>query len=182
MGPNVFVHAQGVDAGQPIRGRRAADCFGFDGVPEGMPGHPELIGQSRNRRVVATERVHRPTDGPGGEFRPWTGQRMGFRERRSWTVRLWAAPDAFGPEQAHGLAETRDVMEADMAATVTDRDDPAVRATGEGFTRFHAQYETVTGRSDRGEVDAFDTGQRISTGAPATARTGSKVSHVRASF
>ncbi len=73
-------------------------------------------------------------------------------------------------------------MEPDLAASVADRDDAAVRATGEVHTGFDAQHEASPGCRDGADVDALDTEQRIRAHAPAASRTRHRVIHVRVSF
>lgn len=156
--------------------------FCSDGVPDGVPGDPELVVQGRDRGIEPLQRVGRPVGGSGGEFRPRPGQRVFFTECCFWAVRVRAAPNTFGPQQPHRLAETGNVMEPDLAASVADRDDAAVRATGEVHTGFDAQYEASPGCRDGADVDALDTEQRIRAHAPAASRTRHRVIHVRVSF
>jgi hypothetical protein len=80
------------------------------------------------------------------------------------------------------MAETRDVMEPDRPAAVPDRDDAAVRTAADSFICLHVQNQAGPGRGERADVDAFDTKKRVGPLAPATARAGSSIGHIRVSL
>jgi hypothetical protein len=178
----MLVHAECIYSLQPARRTDAPDRFCLDGVPDGVPGDAELVGQRRDRGVKTLERVRRPVHRTGGQFRPGTGQRMHFGERGPRAVRIRAPPHALGPQKPHRPAETGNVMQTHVPAAVTGRDHAALRAAAEALTGFHAQQQARSGRRDRTDVDALDTKKRISPLAPATARTGSSIGHIRVSF
>jgi hypothetical protein len=73
-------------------------------------------------------------------------------------------------------------MEPDVPAAVPDRDDAAVRTTANSFGGLDVQNQAGPGRRDRADVDAFDAKKRIRPLAPATARAGSSIGHIRVSF
>jgi hypothetical protein len=127
----MLIDTERVHAGPPARGPDAAGGLGPEDVPGCVPGHPQLVRQGRDRRVEMLERVGRPDNGPGGESRPWPGQRVFLRECRPRAARVRAVPHTLGPQQPHRPAETRNVVEADLAAPVADRDDAAIRVTYE---------------------------------------------------
>jgi hypothetical protein len=66
-----------------------------------------------------------------------------------------------GPHQPHRPAETGDVMKADLAASVADRDNAAIRATCKLPAGFNAQNQSSDACRDSADVDALDTEQRI---------------------
>jgi hypothetical protein len=178
----VLINAERVHAGEPIGAPDAVGGFCFDGVPDGVPGHPELMSQGRDRGVEPLQRVGRQVGRSGSQFRPWP-QRVLLGERRSRAARVRASLDAFGPQQPHRLAETRNVMEPDLAASVADRYDAALRTTCEFVAGFDAQNQTGPGCCDGMDVDALDTEQRVCTRAPAAmGTTRHRVMHVRVSF
>jgi hypothetical protein len=73
-------------------------------------------------------------------------------------------------------------MEPDPPAAVPDRDDTAVRTTANSFLCLNVQNQAGPGRRDRADVDAVDTKKRVCPLAPATARAGSSIRHIRVSF
>jgi hypothetical protein len=73
-------------------------------------------------------------------------------------------------------------MEPDLPAAVSYRDDAAVRTTANSFGCLDVQNQAGPGRRDRADVDTFDTKKRIGPLAPATARAGSSIGHIRVSF
>ena len=73
-------------------------------------------------------------------------------------------------------------MEADLTAAVPDRDDAAVRATGEVLAGLDVQEQAGPGCSDGADVDALDIEQGICPHAPAPAGTRHRVIHVRVSL
>ncbi len=73
-------------------------------------------------------------------------------------------------------------MEADLAASVADRDDAAVGAAADDFAGLDTQKQAGHGCRDRADVDALDTEQRIRAGAPAATGTRHRVIHVRVPF
>ena len=103
-------------------------------------------------------------------------------ERYPGAVRVRAPPDALGPEQPHGSAETRDVMEPDRPSAMAHGDDAAVGTAGDILTGLDAQNQTGRRRRDRTDVDALDTQQRIRTRAPPAVGTTHRVIHVRVSL
>ena len=82
-----------------------------------------------------------PVHGTGGQFRPGSSQRVLLGKRRSRAVLVRAAPGPFVPQQPHRPAETGDVVEPYRLAAVPDRDDAAVRATGEVLAGLDAQNQ-----------------------------------------
>jgi hypothetical protein len=140
------------------------------------------MGQGGDRGVETLQRVGRPRNGPGREFRPGPGPFMLFGERGPRAVRIRAPPDPLGPQQPHRPAETRDVMEPGLPAAVPHRDDAAVRAAADGFTCLDAQNQAGPARRDRADADAFDTKKRVCPPAPATGRAASSIGHIRVPF
>jgi hypothetical protein len=73
-------------------------------------------------------------------------------------------------------------MKPDLPAAVPDRDDAAVRTTANCFGCLDVQNQAGPGLRNRADVDTFDTQKRVSPLAPATARAGSSIGHIRVSF
>jgi hypothetical protein len=73
-------------------------------------------------------------------------------------------------------------MKPDLPATVPDGADAAARAAANSFGRLDVQHQAGPGRRNRADVDAFDTEKRICLLAPATARAGGNIGHIRVSF
>lgn len=124
------------------------------------------MGQGRNGGIETLQRVSRPSHRAGGEFRPWSCQRVFLGERCPVAVRFRAAPDAFGPQQPHRPAKTRDVVEPDLPAAVPDRDDAALGAAGDVLPGFDSQNQAGRGCRDGADVDALDIEQRVRSRAP----------------
>ncbi|TPV52184.1 hypothetical protein FJ661_07230 [Pseudarthrobacter phenanthrenivorans] len=61
-------------------------------------------------------------------------------------------------------------MEPNVAASMANSDDPAIRATGEVITDLDVQKHSGSGRCHRADMDALNTEQRIRTRAPASHR------------
>lgn len=182
VGPDVLINPERVHPCQPVRRCDPAGGFHSDSVPDGVPRNAELMGQSGNRGVETLQRIGRPPDCPGREFRSGYRHWMLLGERRSGAVRVRASPDALRPEQPHRPAETRDVVEPDRPAAVAHGNDAAVRTTGDVFPGLDAQNEAGPGRRDRADVDALNTEQRIRARAPPAVGTRHRVIHVRVSF
>lgn len=182
VGPDMLIDPERIYPGQPAGRCDPPGGFDPDRVPDGVPGDVELMGQGGDRGVEMLERIGRPPGGPGGELRPWSCQRVLLCERRSRAVRVRAPPDTFGPQQPHRAAETGNVMETDLAASMPDRDDAAVGAAGDVLPGFDAQKQAGTGCRDGADADALDTEQRIRARAPAATGTRHRVIHVRVSF
>ena len=150
--------------------------------PRRCAGNAELVGQSGNRGIEALQRIGRPPDCPGRQFRPGYRHRMLLGERRPGAARVRASPDALGPDQPHRPAETRDVMKPDPPTAMAHGNDAAVRTTGDIFSGLDAQNQAGPGCRDRPDVDALDTEQRIRARAPPVMGTRHRVIHVRVSF
>lgn len=74
-------------------------------------------------------------------------------------------------------------MELNPPAAVTDGNDPAVGATGDGRIGLDVQEESIAGAGYGGaDVDAVDIEHCIGEVAPVPLRAGSRVRHVRVSF
>ena len=73
---------------------------------------------------------------------------MTLGECRSRAVPVRAAPETLGPQQHHGLAETRDVMKPNPPASVAHGDDSAVRTTGDVLAGLDAQDQAPSARRD----------------------------------
>ena len=71
---------------------RESSSSRIHGVPQGVPVHPQMPGQRRNRGVVMGQRVDRPADGTAGELGPRPDQRVGLGERLDRKGRLGAPP------------------------------------------------------------------------------------------
>ncbi|MDN4646520.1 hypothetical protein QCD75_21420 [Arthrobacter sp. PsM3] len=69
-------------------------------------------------------------------------------------------------------------MEQDLAASVADRNDAAIRAASDVVPGFDAQNQGGRGCRDSADVDALDTEQRIRARAPAATGTRHRVIHV----
>ncbi|WP_427172296.1 hypothetical protein [Arthrobacter sp. 92] len=141
MSPDMFVDAQRIHTLQPAGGADPPSGLCPDPVPDRVPGDANLVGQSGNRGVEALQSVGRTGHGAGGEFCPWPGQRVLLGERCPVAVRVRATPDTLGLQQPHRPAETRNVMEPDLASAVPDRNDAAIRTTREVATGFDAQEQ-----------------------------------------
>ena len=167
VGPDMLIDAERV---QPRQSASRCDSPGglcLDRVPGGVPGHAELVGQGRDRGVEMLQAVGRPRHGPGGEFCPGPRQLVLFGERGSRAVRVRAAPHTLGPQQPHRTAEALGVMEPDLPAAVSDRDDAAVRTAANSFGCLDVQNQAGPGRRDR------------AGGIPSTPRSASARSHQR---
>jgi len=97
VAPDVLVHAQGVDPGQPVLCGQLVLDDGGDGVPDGVPGDPEHIRQGRDGDVVGAQLSHRPSDRPGGELAPRCGQLVNLAERRDLAGVLKAPVASLAP-------------------------------------------------------------------------------------
>jgi hypothetical protein len=181
VGPDVLVHPERVDPGEAFGCGEPAGGLGLDALPEGPPGHAELVGEGGDRGVVAFQRVHGPANGAAGQDRPLPGQRMIFAEHRRGAALVRAAPQPFGPDEPDGPAEARDVTQRGAPAPVADRDHPAGRAARQSLVGFGMDDEAGSGLVDGGDVDAGSTQQGIGPIAPPPAGTGSRVGHVRVS-
>lgn len=145
MGLDVLVDAERVHADGPIGAPDATGGLCLDRIPDGEPGDAELMSQGRDRDVETLQRVGRPPNGTGGKFRPCPGQRVLLRERGPRAVQVLAAPDPLGPQQPHRPAETRYVVQGDLAAAVADCDKAAVRATAESSAGLDTQNQIARG-------------------------------------
>jgi hypothetical protein len=141
-----------------------------------------VVGQGRDGGVEVLQRVRRPGRSAGSEFRPRTGQCMILGECRPRAVPVRAAPNTLGPQQHHGLAETRDVMKPNPPAAMAHGNDAAVRTTGDVLAGLDAQDQAPSGRRDRADVNALDTEQRVRAGAPPAIGTRHRVIHVGVSL
>jgi hypothetical protein len=118
VGPDMLVNTKRVHPGQPLGDSDAPCGFCPAGVPRCMPRNAELMRQGRDRRIQTLQPIGCPSGGPGRELRPRSGQLVLLGERRSRTATVGASSDALGPQQLHWPAETRNIMEADLAADV----------------------------------------------------------------
>jgi hypothetical protein len=112
------------------------------------------MGQRRNGGIEALQRVSRQIHRAGCEFRPWSCQRLFLGERRPGAVGVRTAPDAFGPQQPYGPAETPDVMEPDLPAPMAYGHNAAAWAAGDVLPGFGAQNQARRGCRDGADVDA----------------------------
>ena len=113
----------------------------LDSIPGRVPGDAKLMGQGRDRSVEILQRISRPRRRPGGQLRSRPCQWVRLGERGPRAVRVRAAPDTLCPEQPHGPPETGNGVEPDLAASVADRNDTAVRATGKIITGLDVQNQ-----------------------------------------
>jgi hypothetical protein len=152
VGPDMLIDSQGVHSCQPADRCDQPGGLGLDGVPGRVPGDAELVRQSRDRRIEMLQAAGGPRDRPGSEFCPGTGQRVFLGEGGSRAVRIRAPPNSFGPQQPHRPAETGNVMEPDLSASMADSDDPAIRAPGEVITGLDVQKQSDSVRCDGADV------------------------------
>jgi hypothetical protein len=177
--PDVFIHAECGHTAQPYWVRGAADRFDPDGVPQCVPVHSQVPGQSRHRGVVEGQRVGGPRDRPAGELGPRRDQLMLFAERDHRTSRLGAPPEPLTPAHSGDCAKARRVGSDVISAAVTDRDHSTARAAtsiGIGLNGHHKPVTIVafhTQHMHPGHVE-----QGIGPSAPARARTTRTVVHV----
>lgn len=116
VGPDMLIDAKRIHPCPPASRCDPPGRLYLDGVPDRVPGDAELVGQGAGHRVL-------------------------FGEGGPRAVRVRAAPDTLGPEQTHGPAETGKVMEPDLAASVTDRNDTAVRTISKIITGLDLQNQ-----------------------------------------
>lgn len=139
------------------------------------------MAQRGDAGVEPLKDVGRPADCAGGQFRFGLGQRVGLGERSCRAVRLWAAPDTLGPDEADGFPESGNIMQADPPAAVADSHDSAGRAAVQDLVGFNVQQQAVAGADNGGEVDAVDIEEGVRAGTPVPVRAGSTMEHVRVS-
>lgn len=133
MPPDVLVHTERINAGEPLRFSDPAGGFCFDALPEGTPGHAELVREGGDGGVVFLQCIDGPANCPVYEDRPLPSQWMFFAADFPEAVFLRTAPQPFGLDE---LAETRDVMKANTAPAMAHSDNPAGRATHHGLVGF----------------------------------------------
>ena len=127
VAPDVLVHAQGVHPGLPVLGGQLGLDDWSDGVPDGVPGDPEHLGQGRDRDVVAAQLRHRPSNRAGGELGPRCRQLVDLTEGRHLARRLMAAVAAFAPDHPHGHPGARQVVQQHRHPAMADGEHPASR-------------------------------------------------------
>jgi hypothetical protein len=139
--PDVLIDAERVDAGEPTG---VVGQFGEqrgDGVPHGVPVHPESACHGRHRGSVALDAADRPPRRPGRQFRPRSSQQMILAEPADRAGRLNTAVATLSPHQLHRGAERWDVMQSAEASPVPHRNHPTARAARLGRVGLHQQPE-----------------------------------------
>lgn len=103
---------------------------------------------------------------------------MVFAENFFGAVFVLTPPQAFGPDQPDGPAETRNVMKADAAPTMANGNNAASRAASQCLVGFNMDDQGTGGLGDSRDVNAGDAGE----GTPFAVPAGSRVEHVRVSY
>jgi hypothetical protein len=96
-----------------------------------------------------------------GQFRSRPCQRVRLGEGGPPTARVRAAPDTLRSEPPHGPAETGNVVEPDLTASMAHRNDTAARATGKIITGLDVQNQALRGCRNGTDVEPCHTEQRI---------------------
>lgn len=107
--PDVIVDAQD---GHTLQAGRVTDSpcrLGLNGIPAGVPVHPQMPSDRRDGRVIEGQRVGGPPDRPRGEPGPRRRQVVDLAERPTGTGRLGAPPHPLDPSQRDRHPETRRV-------------------------------------------------------------------------
>ncbi len=180
--PDVLVHPKRAHPGQPIRSTRARGRLDLHRPPQGVPVHPQMPGQRRDRGVVVGQRIGRPLDRPGGEHGPRRDQLMLLRPGPGRAVRLGAAPDPLQPDDQDRHAEARRVRREYSAPAMTDRDDATAPAAGHVGAGLDGDNQLAVTVPHVEHVHGLDVEHRISPSAPACTRTTPTVSHVGVFF
>ncbi len=168
--PDVLVDAEGGDVLEPGLVGSQLDEFGLNGPPPRLPRRAQLSGQARDRGVLAAQLPDRPRHRAHGD-RPARGDqgRDLLHERPPHAVGIITTPHPLPPDQSHPRRAGHVVKNA-AAATPTDSEHPARRATGRrrGARDRHHQQPVQT--LDRLDMDAVETEQQIAAGARASGR------------
>ena len=176
--PHVLVHPDGAHPVQTCGVGEAAGRFDLDGVPAGVPVHPQVPGQRQDGGVVLGERVGGPGDCPRGELRPRPEHRMLLAARPTWARRVGAAPDPFAPPHPGRDAEPGRVGRVVHPPAMPDPDDAAGRTTAHVDVGLHREHEPARFAVHLEHVHAGNVEQHVDPGAPAHARTTPTVIHV----
>ena len=142
VGPDMLIDAERVHPCQPARGCDPPGGFHPHGVPDGVPGDAELVGQGRDRGVETLQRIGRPRRRPGSSVSP-ADPASGCS-----SVNVVLGQSGSGQRQtrlAHssrtGRPKHGNVMEPDLPAPVAHRNDAAVRAAGDILPGLDAQNQ-----------------------------------------
>lgn len=143
--PDVFVNAQGGDAGEAGLISRCSRQERLDRFPHGPPRGAELPGDPGHRAMLTTDLLHRPP------ARPDRQHRARFRdglvllcEGADRAGRLGTFPGPFPPQHIDWPTETRRIDQPHHPPAVTRSDHPTRRTPHHDRRRFHTHPQTAT--------------------------------------
>jgi hypothetical protein len=162
--PQVLVHAQGRDAGEPglVSGGPLQDRR--DTGPHGPPRRGQLAGQPGDRGMLATYLFHDPAARPGGEQGPRLGDPVVLLgEHPHRTRRLRTRPRPLAPQHHRRRPEKRCVDEPDRPPAMRTGDHPAHRTTHDSRRRLDRDLQLSRAADHAHDMETGKAHQQVAT-------------------